>query len=500
VNRGAAATAAAVAGALAVGVLGLPALLGAGSTGGVSEGPLDGVVTPPPDLNVVLAIVDDMDDFACRDAKAFLPASGRYLVDRGRCFENATVTDPVCCPARAEVQTGQMPHNNGVRRQQDARLLDVRDTVQARLGGRGVATYVVGKWLNGINPGRVMTGEQPTGFERADLFNSDDYYDYPLHDDQGRAYTTDPPVHATVRAGKYLNDFVADMAAADRRFHVHVGFHAPHTANGQGKGFTFPEPTPANAERAVPPFRFRPERDSQDKLRPFHGLDAGRGQGYLTRFHAARVRSLYDVDDQLAQTFAILEETGELERTAVFFLSDNGYHLGQNGWTGKATPYPASVRVPLLAFLPRAFGEGVVDRRPVGLVDIAATIYDLTDTDPGYELDGRSLLDPGRRTEGFHEYTNERSRFSIKESGHAPGNIPSWAAYITPGGSAYVEFYRKNGRLLARELYRDAGRRRNLLDPRRPGLAPQPQTVARLAARLAQLRTCRGQASANPCP
>jgi len=349
----------------------------------------------------------------------------------------------------------------------------------------------------------VIDGTFDTGFDRTDIWNTDLYNDYVLFDDDAQPYDPDPPVHTTLRAGGYLTDFVSEMAAEDSPFYAYVGFAAPHTQNQKGQGFLFPEPTAANADRPVPRFRFRPERDTSDKLLPFRSLEKGHGRGYFTRFNSARVRALYDVDDQMAATFEILEGTGAIDHTAVFFVSDNGYNLGTNGWEGKAVPYPDSLEIPMLAFYPDRFGSGVVDHRRVGLVDIAPTIYDLIEVRPGYRLDGHSLLDRTKRLETFHEFTNERNRFVLQESGHGPFAVPTWAAYVDRSGAAYIEFYRSDGTRLSREYYRDAGRRRNLLAPQFKAHKPDRATLRRLHARLEELRDCAGSAergSPNPCP
>jgi hypothetical protein len=112
---------------------------GLGGTAASANGlPAQVPVSGGASANVVLVVVDDMDDFGCAATSAYLPRSSRWLLDQGRCFENATATTPVCCPARAELQTGQVPHNNRVRRQQDAGKFDAANTIQHQLGTAGV--------------------------------------------------------------------------------------------------------------------------------------------------------------------------------------------------------------------------------------------------------------------------------------------------------------------------------------------------------------------------
>jgi arylsulfatase A-like enzyme len=456
--------------------------------------------TPPPPagptLNSITILVDDMNDFSCRDTHRYLPKSSRWLRDRGRCFENASGTTPVCCPARAEMFTGQLPHNNGVERQVDARVFRAADSVQRELGDAGVSTYATGKIFNGVKAKEYVTGEFDPGFERFDAWNNYDYYNYQLIDENGEGYVPDERIHTTVRSGRNLRDFVSEMAESSTPFFAYAGFFAPHTNHGKP-----PEVTAPNRNRAVPRFRFRTERNTRDKLKPFWKLDMSRGQ--LERLHKARVRSLYDVDDEIAATFNLLQSTGLLDNTAVIFASDNGYSMGQNGWEAKAAPYRGSRNVPMLAYLPKAFGSGVVDTRPVGLVDIAPTLYDLYDVTPGHTLDGHSLAGSHRRKVEYHEFRNEKNRFVLQESGFAPFRMPTWRMVSTPDGRSYIAYYNSRGRRIHEEFYKDAAQKRNLLYPGYKGKRPSKTMIKRFRSRLVQLRRCRGtteQRSLNPCP
>jgi N-acetylglucosamine-6-sulfatase len=458
------------------------------------------VENPPsqaaPTVNSITILVDDMNDFRCRDAHLYLPKSSRWLRDRGRCFENASGTTPVCCPARAETFTGQLPHNNGVERQVDARRFRPQDSIQRHLGDAGVSTYATGKIFNGVKANDYYTGKFDSGFERFDAWNNYDYYNYQLIDENGEGYLPEERIHTTVRSGRNLRSFVSEMAESSTPFFAYAGFFAPHTNHGRP-----PEVTVPNRKRSVPRFRFRPERNSRDKLKPFWNLDKTKGQ--LERLHKARVRSLYDVDDEVAATFKLLQSTGLLDKTAVIFVSDNGYSMGQNGWEAKAAPYRGSRNVPMFAYLPKAFGSGVVDTRPVGLVDIAATLYDLYDVTPGHTLDGHSLAGRHRRKVEYHEFRNEKNRFVLQESGFAPFRVPTWRMVSTPSGRSYIAFYNSRGRRIHEEFYKDVAQRRNLLYPGYKGKRPSKKVIKRFRSRLVQLRRCRGtteQRSSNPCP
>ena len=430
---------------LGLAVVATPLLLRAPSPAGAPE------ELPIGPSSAIVIVVDDMDDFSCADTDLYLPKSSKWLSDQGRCFEDATTASPVCCPARAMIMTGQLPHNNGVRRQNEADQLIAADTVQHDLGLAGIATYGTGKFLNGLDPAELKNGEFDSGFAESDFWNHYDYLNYDLIDDDGHRYTPPEQVHTTVRTGNNLRTYVADKAEEGEPFYVYGAFLAPHDQTGHGQG-RLPRPTPANAGRPVPPFDFRPEKDTRDKLLPFQSLE--HDLPYYRAKEATRVRALYDVDDQVASLFELLEAKDLLETTAVIFTSDNGYALGENGWEGKAVPYPASVNVPLLAYLPPGIGEPGRDTRPVDLVDIAPTVYDIFDITPDHVIDGHSLLGDHVRTRGrVLEFANERSNLVLRESGYSPFRVPTWAM-LRDGNRALVQYYR-SGRLWSREYYED---------------------------------------------
>lgn len=60
--------------------------------------------------NIVLVSVDDLD---LQTAQS-LPRLQKVMADEGVSFENAFVTNPICCPSRATTPRGQYAHNTSV--------------------------------------------------------------------------------------------------------------------------------------------------------------------------------------------------------------------------------------------------------------------------------------------------------------------------------------------------------------------------------------------------
>jgi arylsulfatase A-like enzyme len=452
--------------------------------------------------NAVVFLVDDLPDFSCAEADLYLPRSSRWLREQGTCFESATTSTPVCCPARAQIQTGQLAHHNRVVSQTAARNLDVRDTVQHDLGLVGIDTYGIGKNLNGIDASEYYGPEAlDTGFAHFNFWNS--YRGAPgafkLYDETGARYTPTDGLSTTETNGAYLDAYLDEQLASGDPFFVYDAFFAPHK---QGIGSTaadLPYVSAAHADSPVPPFRYAPEGTGSDKLRIFQGARFSRD--YYRRLFTARVRALYDVDDQMAATFQRLEDAGVLDRTAVIFTSDNGYtDRGQDNWEGKSIPYPAATNIPMLAWFPGR--APAVDRRPVALVDLAPTLYDLLGVEPGHVVDGHSLLGEHRRDYVYAEFYNEDSGPSRRESGPLVSHLRSWRV-VKQGRQAYVEWYDPDGSVAFREYYRDPGMIKNLLSPVHRDERPPEQTIGTFRTLMQRFGACEGteeQGSAQPCP
>ncbi|CAI8349901.1 MAG: Arylsulfatase [Opitutia bacterium UBA7350] len=99
------------------------------------------------------------------------------------------------------------------------------------------------------------------------------------------------------------------------------------------------------------------------------------------------------IDAQLGKLLDALEATGEADNTIIVLWSDHGYHLGDHGMWCKHTNYEQSTRVPLMVVDPRdpEYLEGVSASASVELVDIFATLCDLSEIQAPDGIEGTSL-------------------------------------------------------------------------------------------------------------
>jgi len=70
----------------------------------------------PQQPNIIVVMVDDLDVGLTQRLldRGVLPNIKTNMVDQGYVFNNAFVTNSVCCPSRATFLTGQYSHNHGV--------------------------------------------------------------------------------------------------------------------------------------------------------------------------------------------------------------------------------------------------------------------------------------------------------------------------------------------------------------------------------------------------
>src|SRR4051794_13615307 len=102
--------------------------------------------------NIIFVLADDLDYAAAQQ----MPNLRSQLVDKGTSFENAFISDSLCCPSRATILTGLYAHNHGVltNNPQNGGFNNFvsegheQDNTPTRLQQGGYETALFGKYLN----------------------------------------------------------------------------------------------------------------------------------------------------------------------------------------------------------------------------------------------------------------------------------------------------------------------------------------------------------------
>jgi arylsulfatase A-like enzyme len=426
--------------------------------------------------NVLIFLTDDQRAGGTMQA---MPKTVRWFGDGGVTFPNGFVTTPLCCPSRASIFSGTYAHNHGVRVNTDKTQVDQfdqRSTLQRYLKEAGYRTALIGKFLNDWT-----LSKPPPYIDRWATFAGG--YQDPTFNVNGVVkkrigYSTDI-------LAEHGTSFLRGFEAIDARpWFLYVGTSAPHRPY---------QPEADYAKTPVGGWSGNPavfESDRSDKPPPvlnyhftYQDVDAVR---------IPQLRTLKSVDDLVDRTFRTLQQLGELGNTLAFFLSDNGYLWGEHGiGDAKRFPYRQSIGVPFLMRWNGHVPSGAIDTRLAANVDIVPTVLGAAgiEPDPGYPLDGISLIAPAKRARLLVEYWR---------SPDAP-SIPSWAS-ILRRGSQYVEWYRDDGSVSFREFYDLADDPWQLDNVLADGLPGNDPPVASLSAELAAARRCVGAACSPTTP
>ncbi len=371
-----------------------------------AAGPSEAQAAPPPP-NVVVIVTDDQTAASLNPET--MPATSRLLVDRGINFTEGVVSDPQCCPSRAAIYTGQYAHNNGVTSNDPGytALRAKRRILPAWMGRAGYTTIHIGKYMNGIYQAR---GFKPVaGWDRWLTATSPSYYSPTFSIDGEAKYY--PGGYLTSIQNRMTTKMIHRYAPDRRPFYLHLDQFGPHEGAGiEGERCAQRSAVPAPGDEglftgvpAPQPPSFD-EEDASDKPPFMQDLPRLTDEIKLqiSMRYGCALASLREVDRGVAQVFAALRKEGELNRTMVVFLSDNGYSFGEHRFpAGKGLPYEENLRVPFVirppASLRSSLEPGSAVAAPVANIDIAPTILALAKTRPCMRgncrtMDGRSLL------------------------------------------------------------------------------------------------------------
>ncbi|MEG0326655.1 MAG: sulfatase-like hydrolase/transferase, partial [Cellulosilyticaceae bacterium] len=112
----------------------------------------------------------------------------------------------------------------------------------------------------------------------------------------------------------------------------------------------------------------------------------------VKRAVAAYYANVETIDRQFEEVVKALEDAGQdLDEWIVIYTTDHGEMLGEHGIWEKQRFFEGSVKVPLIIRYPKKYEQRVV-RKNVNLVDLFATLCELTETEIPQGLDSRSLV------------------------------------------------------------------------------------------------------------
>ena len=387
--------------------------------------------------NFVLILTDDFSmNLMPRPGLGNMPQLAKMMRD-GMTFDNYFVTDSLCCPSRASILTGLLPHHTGV-------LTNVppfgglkaftahgneAKTFVLPLQAAGYQTAYLGKYLNGWMP---ATSPIPPGWQEwASTNNGYQGYGFDLNHN---GVMSMPLGH--------FNDVISGMA---RRwitwqrlpFFMQLAPFSPHSPY-----------TPATRHNALfldarvprtPAYNARPDAAAPDWLQVIPPMKTAR-KIEMDRHFVLRLQASESIDEMIGAVRNKLERIGIADNTYVIFTSDNGYHMGEFSMrSGKQTPFDVDIRVPFVIVGPGIAPGSRSDRLTMN-VDIFPTLLELAGLPVPAVSDGRSMFSGPARTTVVVEHHREPSDPTDPDfAGTNAGDPPSYAA-LRMATSMYVEY------------------------------------------------------------
>lgn len=303
------------------------------TAGGCSTAQPKDAVRRDPALNVLLITIDTLRADA---VGAYAQSAATPWIDRlarsGVRFDEARAHNVVTLPSHANILSGRLPPDHGVRDNAGFRFPDAPDTMATLLKTRG-----------------YRTGAFVSAFPLESRFGLGRGFD--VYEDSFADASPRPALAVQERAGAETVKIARQWidAAGDRRWFCWVHVYEPH----------FPyEAAPALAQR----------------------------------FRDAYTAEVAAADAALAPLLAPILEAGTASGTLVVLTSDHGEALGDHGEaTHGVFAYEAVLKVPLVIHQPRLFEPAVVTRA-AGHVDLLPTVLDALSMPVPQGIAGRSLL------------------------------------------------------------------------------------------------------------
>ena len=345
------------------------------------------------------------------------------LAREGMLFQRCYVTNSICGPMRAVIQTGKYSHRNGFLVNGN-KFDGKQQTFPKLLQAAGYQTAVIGKW----HLGQHM---RPQGFDYSEVLIGQGPYYNPrmLRNGKRVAHTGYTTNIVTDLALKWLED----QRDPQRPFLLMYQHKAPHRNWQPGPDHLrlyddvqIPEPetlfddyanrgTPARTQdmsiaktmtdydlKLEPPRNLTPAQRTRwdaaygPKNRAFRqaalkGRDLVRWK--YQRYIKDYLRCVASVDDNLGRVLGYLDSSGLARNTVVIYCSDQGFYLGEHGWFDKRWMYQESLKTPFIVRWPGVVDPGQVnDRDIVSPLDFAQTFLEMAGVEQPRDMQGASLV------------------------------------------------------------------------------------------------------------
>ncbi len=354
--------------------------------------------------NILLIISDDLrTELNCYGESYIKSPNIDKLANEGTVFTSAYVQQAVCAASRASFLTGVRPNTTGVDYPYSEYFVNTfwpsHPSIAEYFERQNYEVRTFGKINHGPQDKIKTLNYIPKGLK---FYASEE--NIKLGGPKGRSKETPPFENADVPDEAYQDGMIAkeavkaikDLAGGKEPFFLAVGFKKPHLPFCAPKKYwdmynDSEIQLAVNPElpKGAPSYAVSQKELNSYKTPPkVNGEFSPEYQKTLKHAYAACVSY---VDAQVGKLMNQLKESKALDNTIVIFMSDHGWHLGEQGTWGKQTNYENATRAPLIISLPGK-ARGVRINQFVEYVDIYPTLVELAGFEPADYLEGNSFL------------------------------------------------------------------------------------------------------------
>lgn len=364
------------------------------------------------------------------------------LAAQGLQFTNAHVVFSLCSPSRAAILTGRYGSANGVL-ELDSQLNRGEQTIAQYLQRAGYQTRMYGKWHLDQRP-------EELGFDESVWFYSNGTYYGRKITDRGRE--VQPETHCDAYCSQRAVEGLEEIVQREAPFFLFFNTQTPHMdhrhswpAREETKAIYQQEnmPVPQNHldDLAGKPGYLQTVRN-RTQAQKYGYPDPAAIRQHTLDYYAV----VTEMDDFIGNLLQKVEELGLRENTYILFLSDNGWMLGDHGFTSKVLPYRPSTHIPMVIA-----GPGIETGQTEALalnIDLLPTILDLAGIFIPENVHGKSLKKVLRNEKG-----QVRKRFVYEGLGRYGGAQPNLS--VITDRYRYIVTYNdeKLDKVVFRELY-----------------------------------------------
>ncbi|MBU3005373.1 sulfatase [Paraglaciecola arctica] len=418
-------------------------------------------IHPTPKKNILLIITDDLNmNIRAYGNEHIVTTNIDKLASQGIKFNRAYVQQSVCSASRASFLSGMRPDSTGVDYPYSHYFVNNLSKKVPLLSSyfkqNGYYTRHLGKIHHGPDienlsashfsapqPNWGLESNQKLLGKKGGHKNLPPYESAPVEDD---FYEDGKVAEAAVREIKQLTDNKTPFFLAVGFKKPHLPFRAPskywdlYDANQLelAKNRTLPVDSPdyATAHYALKSWNYESSTPTKNI-----SLSAER------KLRHAYFAAISYMDAQVGKVMKELKIQGLADNTIVVFISDHGYHLGEQGAWGKTTNFENATQVPLIISAPDMIKANSESNALIEYVDLYPTLVDLAGLKLPEHLEGTSfkpLLESPKRpwkTAAFSQFPR--------------GVLSDLEGYtIRTNRYRYVEWYdKKQKQITARELY-----------------------------------------------